>query len=286
MENLFATLENVKVDYSNLIDQQIYNELSFAEKKMNSDLSYLKSVSETFESTVVNMYFVEEKKLREMYRDNYYSSVETCVSDSIDTFKQKINLTVISIKDRFIEKVYSTINCFYKTDLKNSEVLNRYRKETKEVPTLEKILSGILKEMPDLSKAGENLVKEKLLNACKRWQETKHNIKITKEKISFPNIIYYDMSWDKKDFRLFWNFKETKLYHLKNALDMFLNESTCMFNEIHNSRNREVDFNMIYSTRGNLLEYKFFKNGKLDVIFKDSKTAYEFVKWVGFKLEE
>jgi hypothetical protein len=40
-----------------------------------------------------------------------------------------------------------------------------------------------------------------------------------------------------------------------------------------NAADRDVDFNMTYSTRGNLLEYKFFKNGKLDVIFKDSKKV-------------
>ena len=122
--------------------------------------------------------------------------------------------------------------------------------------------------------AEEELIK-RFLNAVKpgRWSKVKPELK--KDKITFPNIIRFDDFWSDRN-KMHYNYRN-ELGNLCAGI-AFGTDNTLFGSSsiiIHFDDN-DVDISSPYElTTSNAEEMKFFKNGRIDVKFKDAKAAEE-----------
>lgn len=104
-----------------------------------------------------------------------------------------------------------------------------------------------------------------------RWETVKPELK--KDKISFPNIVSFDRFWPEKN-KLHYNY-------LKDLEDLCAGIAFGADNTLHGGTSmiiwfddNNVDISRPYTLSiSNAEEMKFFKNGRIDVHFKDAKTA-------------
>ena len=120
--------------------------------------------------------------------------------------------------------------------------------------------------------AEEELI-NRFLNAVKphRWSKVKPELK--KDKIIFPDVISFDSFWDDRN-KMHYNYRnelENLCAGIAFGADNSLQGSSSMiiwFND------NDVDISKPYTlTTTGAEEMKFFKNGRVDVRFKDAKTA-------------
>lgn len=120
--------------------------------------------------------------------------------------------------------------------------------------------------------AEEELI-NRFLNAVKpnRWSKVKPELK--KDKIIFPDVISFDSFWDDRN-KMHYNYRnelENLCEGIAFGADNSLQGSSSMiiwFND------NDVDISKPYTlTTTGAEEMKFFKNGRIDVRFKDAKTA-------------
>lgn len=120
--------------------------------------------------------------------------------------------------------------------------------------------------------AEEELI-NRFLSAVKpyRWSKVKPELK--KDKITFPDVISFDTFWSEKN-KLHYNYRkelENLCAGIAFGADGTLQGSTSMIIRF-NDDNIDISGPYDLTTTG-AEEMKFFKNGRIDVKFKDAKTA-------------
>jgi hypothetical protein len=113
----------------------------------------------------------------------------------------------------------------------------------------------------------------RFLSAVKpyRWSKVKPELK--KDKIVFPDVIHFDDFWPEKN-KMHYNYRK-KLEEFCSGIafgaDNVLSGSSSMIIRFDSDN---IEISRPYTlTTDNAEEMKFFKNGRIDVRFKDSKTA-------------
>lgn len=221
-------------------------------------------------------------KKQDPYRDRYghertdYTDFEFKPFDNLDKMAEK-NCNAISA---FAKVIVSYFNHTYNVSVPYPEI-DEKTLPVGSRPVYQSYVDQVIEYLG--GKSFRDTAEEELINRFldvvkpHRWSKVKPELK--KDKIVFPDVIYFDNFWPEKN-KLDYNSRpklETFCAGIAFGADDELSGSSSMILWFSDDN---MDISKPYTlTTTNAEEMKFFKNGRIDVKFKDAKTAEEcFIK--------
>lgn len=232
------------------------------ERMYNEAVTAMKQTLELFKGIYEN-YSDSDKKNYKHYIDSH-SDIRH-IEDRLTDFKNS-----------FIHRIISHFEKTYNVTLRDSDINRKYKDI--EV-TYNNIVDEIFEQLGGFN-FEEKAVNE-LIKACKETVYNDTKIKVTKNKLSIQDFVYWQSySWD-NSYTI--GYSDGKVNSLFKALSHFEEGSTdtlFYYDQIYeqlNAGSREYDILSKFEIGYNIVEsIKFFKNGKVEIVFQTHEQAQQF----------
>lgn len=285
-----AEEENFEMNFDDIMNQFENVEIKNENRLCEEDLNFLEDLQEKFNNTKAGF-----KKYIEFYRENKLYDLE----------KKEIKISCDSLEEYFVEKVvfreceqfiYDIYNYFekkYNLELETIEIDKdyslRFRPEIAEknlnwfmeILNYNIILDNIFNQLEGVSfkERGIQEIKNNVIERTKGWNETRINIK--GKNLNLKDYLYFDR-WDidRGDYKIFYS-NESYVKNLLKLISLYENgEIDNNFDEILKNikQFKDVTGQIFKLSYEKVTGVKFYKNGKVQLIFNSGISALEFAK--------
>ncbi len=262
----------------NLLNKFIEIDISVDQRINDTELEFCKTQENIFYETrdVLKNTLQTHTVLYEKYKDldsNDYSRDYTY----IDRYKDinDIGDRIKSIYHAFVSRIVYYFSRKYTVSLSSKEIQGKYNEDT---ISYKIILDEIFEQLGGLT-FYEKAVEELKVNS----RETIYNpskIEINKNKLTIMDYVWWEHTWDNTK-KL--SYSDSRVKPLFLALSHFMDGTVevlyglqSIYNQLSRG-NRDFDIFSKYELTHNILQsLKFYKNGKIELVFVDNTTAEMF----------
>lgn len=280
----------MEINFDDILESFENVEIKNENRLCEEDLNFLEDLQEKFNNAKAGF-----KKYIEFYRENkLYNLKEKEITISCDSLEEYFVENIIFRECKcFISNIYSYFEKKYNLILERIKVDEDYslqfrEKEAKQnlkwfMETLDYnlILDDIFNQLEGVSfkERGIQEIKNNVIERTKGWNETRINIK--GKNLNLKDYLYFDR-WDidRGDYKIFYRNES----HVKNLLKLI---SLYENGEIDNNLDeilknikqfKDVTGQIFKLSYEKVTGIKFYKNGKVQLIFNSGISALEFAK--------
>lgn len=280
----------MEMNFDDILESFENVEIKNENRLCSEDLNFLEDLQEKFNNAKAGF-----KKYIEFYRENkLYNLKEKEITISCDSLEEYFVENIIFRECKcFISNIYSYFEKKYNLILERIKVDEDYslqfrEKEAKQnlkwfMETLDYnlILDDIFNQLEGVSfkERGIQEIKNNVIERTKGWNETRINIK--GKNLNLKDYLYFDR-WDidRGDYKIFYRNES----HVKNLLKLI---SLYENGEIDNNLDeilknikqfKDVTGQIFKLSYEKVTGIKFYKNGKVQLIFNSGISALEFAK--------
>lgn len=280
----------MEMNFDDILESFENVEIKNENRLCSEDLNFLEDLQEKFNNTKVGF-----KKYIKFYRENKLYDLE----------KKEIKISCDSLEEYFVEKVvfreceqfiYDIYNYFekkYNLELETIDIDKdyslRFRPEIAEknlnwfmeILNYNIILDNIFNQLEGVSfkERGIQEIKNNVVERTKGWNETRINIK--GKNLNLKDYLYFDR-WDidRGDYKIFYS-NESYVKNLLKLISLYENgEIDNNLDEILKNikQFKDVTGQIFKLSYEKVTGIKFYKNGKVQLIFNSGISALEFAK--------
>ncbi|XZI06019.1 hypothetical protein ACSXDM_15755 (plasmid) [Clostridium perfringens] len=275
-DDILESFENVEIKNENRVCEEDLNFLENLQEKFNNAKVGFKKYIEFYREN--KLYDLEEKEIKiscdsleEYFVENIvFRECKSFISDIYSYFEKKYNLTLEKIK---IDEDYS---------LQFREVRAKQNlKWFMETLDYNLVLDNIFNQLEGVSfkEKGIQEIKNNVIERTRGWK--KSNVDIKGKNLTIQNYISFDSWSSSKEYQILYS-NRTYMENLFNLVSIFETDDI-QKNEINNLLNNISSYE---DATGKIFELpykkvtgvKFYKNGKVQLIFNSGISALEFAK--------